>query len=85
KAQIVDELRQQYPIAQVLEVVGMARSTFYYQHKQSLLEDKHAVIKQRIRAIYDKHHGRYGYRRVTAAIRQLGELINHKTVQRLMK
>jgi putative transposase len=63
----------------------MARSTFYYQHKQSLLDDKYATVKQRIRTIYDKHHGRYGYRRVTAAMRQLGELINHKTVQRLMK
>ncbi|MBC3833722.1 transposase, partial [Undibacterium amnicola] len=66
KAQIVDELRQQYPITQVLKVVGMARSTFYYQRKQSLLDDKYAAIKQRIRTIYDKHHGRYGYRRVTA-------------------
>ena len=63
----------------------MARSTFYYQRKQSRLDDKYDAIKLRIRTIYDKHHGRYGYRRVTAAIRQLGELINHKTVQRLMK
>ncbi len=63
----------------------MARSTFYYQRKQSLIGDKYDAIKQRIRIIYDKHHGRYGYRRVTAAIRQLGELINHKTVQRLMR
>ena len=63
----------------------MARSTFYYQRKQSLLDDKYAAIKQRIRTIYDKHHGRYGYRRVTAAMRQLGELINHKAVQRQMR
>jgi putative transposase len=63
----------------------MARSTFYYQRKQSLLDDKYDAIKLRIRTIYDKHHGRYGYRRVTAAMRQLGELINHKAVQRLMR
>lgn len=66
-------------------MVDIARSTFYYQRKQSLADDKYAVIKQHIRTIYDKHRGRYGYRRVTAAIRQMGELINHKTVQRLMK
>ncbi len=63
----------------------MARSTFYYQRKQSCIDDKYGAIKQRIRTIYDKHQGRYGYRRVTAAMRQLGELINHKTVQRLMQ
>lgn len=38
----------------------------------------------RIRSIFDAHKGRYGYRRVTAAIRGLGQAVNHKTVQRLM-
>jgi putative transposase len=63
----------------------MARSTFYYQRQQALDGDKYASIKQRIRSIYDKHHDRYGYRRVTAAMRQFGESINHKTVQRLIR
>ena len=66
-------------------MVGIARSTFYYQRKKSLAEDKYFVIKQQIKSIYYEHKGRYGYRRVTAAMRQMGELINHKTVQRLMK
>ncbi|MGO8205291.1 IS3 family transposase, partial [Rhizobium ruizarguesonis] len=30
------------------------------------------------------HKGCYGYRRVTASIRQLGQMVNHKTVQRMM-
>lgn len=37
-----------------------------------------------IRSIFEVHKGRYGYRRVTAAIRRRGEAVNHKTVQRLM-
>jgi len=37
-----------------------------------------------IKDVFERHKGRYGYRRVTSAIRQLGERINHKTVQRLM-
>lgn len=41
-------------------------------------------MKRRIRAVFDKNKGRYGYRRVTAAIRHEGRQINHKTVQRLM-
>lgn len=41
-------------------------------------------MKTRIRSIFDDHKGRYGYRRVTAAIRGLGQTVNHKTVQRLM-
>jgi putative transposase len=37
-----------------------------------------------MKAIYDFHEGRYGYRRMTAALHKLGERINRKTVQRLM-
>ncbi|MGU4703794.1 IS3 family transposase, partial [Burkholderia cepacia] len=43
-----------------------------------------ADLKAKIQTVYDHHKGRYGYRRITAAIRQTGDAINHKTVQRLM-
>jgi len=80
----VIELRHQYPLAGLLKAAGMARSTFYYQHKALQIGDKYADMKTRIRAIYDQHKGRYGYRRITAMLKQQGNLINHKTVQRLM-
>lgn len=47
--------------------------------------DPYAPLKARIQEIYDHHKGRYGYRRITAALRQAGEAINHKVVQRLMQ
>lgn len=62
----------------------MARSTFYYQQKAAQSCDKHQALKQQIGTIFARHKGRYGYRRVTAAIRQLGKKVNHKTVQSLM-
>lgn len=37
-----------------------------------------------IREIYDRHRGRYGYRRITAQLRNDGMHLNHKTVQKLM-
>lgn len=48
-------------------------------------EDKHASLKARIQALYHEHHGRYGYRRITATLRRAGEKVNHKIVQRLMQ
>jgi transposase InsO family protein len=78
------ELRQQFPIADLLKVASLARSTFYYQQKALQTIDKHAALKARIRALFEQHKGRYGYRRITATIRQTGELVNHKTIQRLM-
>lgn len=80
----MQELRLQYPIAGLLALAGLARSTFYYQRKVSQTADKHESLKAHIRTLYERHCGRYGYRRITATIRQLGRVVNHKTVQRLM-
>ncbi len=48
-------------------------------------EDKYASVKEEITAIYHENKGRYGYRRVTAELRSRNMLLNHKTVQRLIK
>ena len=78
-------LRHEFPLDGLLKVAGLARSTFYYQCKASQKADKHAQLKARIRSVFEQHKGRYGYRRITSAIRHLGTRVNHKTVQRLMQ
>lgn len=79
------ELRQDYPLPTLLKAAGLSRSTFYYQAKVLEAGDRYAGLKTRIRAIYERHKGRYGYRRITAALGHAGEAVNHKTVQRLMQ
>ncbi len=79
------ELRQGHTLTRLLKAADLSRSTFYYQAKAQQTEDPHAGLKARIRAVYECHKGRYGYRRITAALRQAGEMVNHKTVQRLMQ
>ena len=78
------ELRQHFPLAGLLKLAGLPRSTFYYRHNASLKDDRNAQLKADIQAIYARHKGRYGYRRITIAVRQLGKLVNHRLVQRLM-
>lgn len=68
----------------LLKFAGLARSTFYYQQKALQAPDKHQQLKKKIASIFARHHGRYGYRRVTAALGQQGYCANHKKVQRLM-
>lgn len=79
------ELRQQYPLTTLLKVAGLSRSTFYYQSKVQQAGDGHAELKASIGAIYERHKGRYGYRRITDELRNAGSAVNHKTVQRLMQ
>ncbi|GGM32014.1 IS3 family transposase [Pseudomonas asuensis] len=84
KTQIVIALRQDYPLACLLKAAGLPRSTFYYQSKRLAAADKYAGLKITIKTLFDRHKGRYGYRRITAALRNKGALVNYKTIQRLM-
>jgi len=63
----------------------MARATFYYNLKRLGKTDGKDAVRRQIQRIYSKHHGRYGYRRITAQLRNEGIGINHKTVQKLMQ
>lgn len=48
----------------------MARSVFYY-HLNKLKEgvDKYKHEREEIKSIFHEHKGRYGYRRITAEMR----------------
>jgi putative transposase len=45
---------------------------------------KYKDHKNEISAVYNRHKGRYGYRRITLELRNQGRILNHKTVLRLM-
>ena len=82
---MIQELRQRYPLALVLDIAQIPRSTFYYYNGKHRKQDKYARAKTEISIIYHENKGRYGYRRVTAELHNRGIMLNHKTVQRLMK
>ena len=82
---MIQKLRQKYKLDMLLEIAQLPRSTYYYHSKQQNKEDKYAQSKAEIATIYHENKGRYGYRRVTDELRNRGILLNHKTVQRLMK
>ena len=79
------ELRHKFDLNLLLNRTKMARSNFYYHQKKTKSADKYQEIKERIKSIYYKHKGRYGYRRITDELNNKGMVINHKTVLRLMK
>ena len=79
------ELRHKHKISLLIEISGLARSTYYYYVKPRTEPDKYSEVEKQITQIYHENRGRYGYRRITMELRNQGCLINHKTVQRLMK
>jgi putative transposase len=84
KAAIISELRREYGLSDLLGAAGMPRSTWYHNMNALKRVDKHVGLKNKISEIYRYHKGRYGYRRITFSLRKQGQLVNHKTVQRLM-
>ena len=83
--QVISMLRRAHKLPILLKISGVARSTYYYHAKRADEPDKYSGIKEEIRRIYHENRGRYGYRRITMALRSEGYTINHKTVRRLMK
>jgi putative transposase len=72
-------------VIELVKIAGIPRSTYYYYTKNIAKPDKYAQVKKQIHHIFHENKGRYGYRRITLEMHNRGYVINHKTVQRLMK
>lgn len=85
KVSIVNELRQEWSLSQLLIVAGLPRSTFYYHVKRLAVPDRYPSARALVLKIYHQHKGRYGYRRIRQACCNEGVLLSGKTVRKLMK
>ena len=63
----------------------MSRSTYYFEIKRiAEYESRDLNLKEQIKELFEKNHGRYGVRRIYQALRNSGISVNHKKIQRLM-
>ena len=72
-------------IERMCQLAQVSRAGFYrsLQEQQSVPEEME--VRAAMQQIVLRHRRRYGYRRVTAALRRQGLLVNHKRVARLMR
>jgi transposase InsO family protein len=73
-------LAHDYPVTVACEILGLARSTYYYESQ----ERDETAVEAAIKAVVAEWPT-YGYRRVTAQLQREGWEINHKRVRRLMQ
>ena len=52
----VTELRRDYPLAALLKLAGIPRSTYYYHSRKANAVDKYAKERAEIIAIYQENH-----------------------------
>lgn len=84
KTQIVDALKEIYSVAEVLCVLKLARSCYFYHKASQRLNDKYAEIRIAMAKIFEGNYRCYGYRRLHAMLRENKLCISEKVVRRLM-
>ncbi len=85
KALLVDALRRTYSLTELLEGVGLARSSYFYHRARLDVADKYVEVRRTIADIFERNHRCYGYRRMQALLTRQRVRISEKVVQRLMK
>ncbi|AKM33313.1 integrase (plasmid) [Pandoraea faecigallinarum] len=85
KTTLVDALRQTYALPELLAVLGLARSSYFYHRARLLVADKYAGVRRVITDIFQLNYRCYGYRRIRAALGQQQVVISEKVVRRLMR
>ena len=69
----------------LLDVAGLARSTFFYHQARLQAPDPQETLKTAVPDIFEKNHGRYGHRRIHTELLKQGWTIAKKTVLKLMR
>lgn len=85
KTLLVDALKHTYTLTELLSVLDLARSSYFYHCARRLLPDKYADARQALAEIFHGNHRCYGYRRMHAALARRQLSISEKVVRRLMK
>ena len=78
QSQTVQTLRAQHPLKYLPHIANLPKSSFYYHHQDR--PDPDAADKALLVETYRRHKGRYGQRRIAAALGW-----NRKKAARLMK
>ena len=85
KTLLVDALKQNYALSELLAELALARSSYFYHRAQLQGADKYADVRLALTEAFECNHRCYGYRRVRAALGKRQVFISEKVVQRLMK
>jgi len=77
-------LQGSFSIERMCHLAQVNRAGFYRHLRGGWPAEEELILRSAIQEIVLEHQWRYGYRRVTAELRQRGILANHKRVARIM-
>ncbi|WP_086023070.1 IS3 family transposase [Streptomyces sp. SPB074] len=90
RCQFVEDHQRRYGVKRLCDILGIARSSFYYWRRTAPARMARQAADDRLAARIRKAHkesdGTYGVPRITAELRDDGgQAVNHKRVARIMR
>ena len=85
KAVIIGALKDKYALPRLLQFLGMAKSSYYYQRAAINRPDRHSGLHARVTEIFNENRCVYGYRRIHIALCREGVHVSEKVVRRIMR
>ena len=80
KAIIIDALRNDYCLKELLDLMNISQSSYFYQHNIQNRADKYTAIRKEIAAIFSESGNTYGYRRVHAILKRRTITVSEKVI-----
>nr|WP_232244135.1 IS3 family transposase [Oligella ureolytica] len=84
KTQLVDTLKNDYPLLILLQSVDLARSTYFYNKSRLNTCDKYADVRAKMVELFHENYQSYGYRRIVSELKKQHIVISEKVIRRLM-
>lgn len=87
KAILVGALRDRFALKELLEAVGLAKSSYFYQVRAMEAPDKYAELREAVAGIFQESNATWGYRRIWGALRTADEpvIVSEKVVRDIMR
>ena len=85
KAVIIDAMKDKHSLQDLLKLLNMAKSSYYYQETVLKQPDKYNAVRKRIIELFKENRSCYGYRRIHQQLKRLGITVSEKIVRSIMK
>lgn len=85
KAIVIDALKSKYSLKSFLQLLHIAKSSYFYQENAMIKPDKYINLRDKIKSIFYSNYKCYRYRRVHKILARAGIVVSEKIVRRLMK
>lgn len=84
KAVLIDALRNNYRLKDLLCELEMSKSSYCYQENSLNKKDKYEYIRKVIKDIFTENYCSYGYRRIYGILKRNNIVVSEKVIRRIM-